>query len=184
MFQLNEEESVSTHQNYCHITVIQEHWRLAIFVFISKFLRPPVAKELHRVLCLIFEVERFKRKFFSIFSISSIIYFGTTDVRHKWTILDKANVLKTIILPSKVKFLMRQILRTLWMFDIAVKKFFSMLSLLLYEKWIPRILMVFTFKLTHFIPQTATWSPFRGPIPEISHLEKFGLRPEDIFSDF
>ena len=116
--------------------LIQEHWRLAIFVFISAFVRPPVPKELHRVLCLIFGDDWFQRKYFCIFSISSIIYFGTTDVRHKWTILDKANVLNTIILLSIVKFLMRQILRTLWMFDIAVKKFFSMLSLLLYEKWI------------------------------------------------
>ena len=65
---------------------IQEHWRLAIFMFISTFLRPPVAKELHRVQCWIFGVERFQRKFFCIFSISPIICFGATDVRHKWTI--------------------------------------------------------------------------------------------------
>ena len=72
---------------------------------------------------------------------------------------------------------MHHILRMLWMFDIAAKKFVSMLSLLLYEKWILRILMVFTFKLTHFIPQT-TSTPFRDPFPAISHLEKFGLKPE------
>ena len=73
---------------------------------------------------------------------------------------------------------MHHILKTLWKFDIKVKKIFSMLSLLLYEKWIPRILMVFTFKLTHFITQTATLTPFRDPILAISHLEKFGLRPQ------
>ena len=39
--------------------------------------------------------------------------------------------------------------------------------------------MVFTFKLTHFIPQTATSTPFSDPIPAISYLEKFGLRPEN-----
>ena len=38
--------------------------------------------------------------------------------------------------------------------------------------------MVFTFKLTHFITQTATLTPFRDPILAISHLEKFGLRPQ------
>ena len=123
----------------------QGHWRLAIFLFISTFVRPLGTKEVHRLLCLIFEVDLFQRKFFCIFSISSIICFSTTDVRHKRTILDKANFLKSIILPFKVRFLMRHILRTLWMFGIAVKKFFSMLSLLLYKKWIPRILMVFTF---------------------------------------
>ena len=92
---------------------IQEHWRLAILIFILTFLRPPVAKESCKVLCLFFGVHRrFPWKFFCIFSISSIIWFGTTNVKHKWSILDKANVLKTIILPSKVKFLMRHILRT------------------------------------------------------------------------
>ena len=39
--------------------------------------------------------------------------------------------------------------------------------------------MVFTFKLTPFIPQTTTSTPFRDPIQAISHLEKFGLRPEN-----
>ena len=38
--------------------------------------------------------------------------------------------------------------------------------------------MVFIFTLTHFIPWTATSTPFRDPIPAISHLEKFGLRPD------
>ena len=30
-----------------------------------------------------------------MFSIFSIICFSTTDIRHKWTILDEANFLKT-----------------------------------------------------------------------------------------
>ena len=51
-----------------------------------------------------------------------------------------------------------------------------MLSLLLCEKGIPKILMIFAFKLTHFIPQTAASTTLRDPIPAISHLEKFGLR--------
>ena len=38
--------------------------------------------------------------------------------------------------------------------------------------------MVFTFKLRHLIPQTATSIHFKDPIPTISQLEKFGLRPE------
>ena len=82
------------------------HWRFAIFVFILTFVGPPVAKELHWVLCFIFGVDQFHRKFFCVFSISSTICFGTRDLRHKCIILDKANVLKTIVLPSKVKFLM------------------------------------------------------------------------------
>ena len=42
----------------------------------------------------------------SIISISSIVFFGTADIRQKRTISGKANVLKAIILPFKVKFLM------------------------------------------------------------------------------
>ena len=36
---------------------------------------------------------------FSIISISSIVFFGTADIRQKRTISGKANVLKAIILP-------------------------------------------------------------------------------------
>ena len=39
--------------------------------------------------------------FFSIFSISSIICFGTTDIRHKWTILNSANIFKILFYPQK-----------------------------------------------------------------------------------
>ena len=112
----------------------QGHWIPAIFVFISTFVRPPVAKELHRVLCLILGVDRFQRKCFCIFSISSIMCFDATHVKHKWIILDKTTVLKTIILPSEVKFLMRHILRTVWMFDIAVKTFFFHVKLIIVWK--------------------------------------------------
>ena len=38
--------------------------------------------------------------------------------------------------------------------------------------------MVFTFKLTHFIPDWQ-FDPFQDLIPAISHLEKFGLRQEN-----
>ena len=81
-----------------------------------------------------FRIDRFQKEIFCLFSISSIIYFGTTDVKDKWTISGKVNILKTIILRPRVKFLMRHILRTLWMFDIAVKNFVSMLSLFIVWK--------------------------------------------------
>ena len=112
-------------------------WKLSSysrFTQVLPFVRPPVAKELHRVLCLILGVDRFQRKCFCIFSISSIMCFGTTHVRHKWIISDKTNVLKTIILPSEVKFLMRHILRTVWIFDIAVKTFFFHAKLIIVWK--------------------------------------------------
>ena len=39
--------------------------------------------------------------------------------------------------------------------------------------------MVFSSRLIHSIPQSATSTPFRDPIPAISHLDLFGLRPEN-----
>ena len=33
-------------------------------------------------------------------------------------------------------------------------------------------------RFTHSIPQSATLTPFRSPIPAISHLDLLGLRPE------
>ena len=31
---------------------------------------------------------------------------------------------------------------------------------------------------TDFIPQTALLTPFRSPIPAVSHLDRFGFKPE------
>ena len=31
----------------------------------------------------------------------------------------------------------------------------------------------------HFIPQTATFTPFSIPIPATSHFDKFGFKPEN-----
>ena len=39
--------------------------------------------------------------------------------------------------------------------------------------------MVSIFRLTYFIPQTATWTPFSTPVPETSHLVKFGFQTEN-----
>ena len=47
----------------------------------------------------------------------------------------------------------------------------------LYEKCVPIILMVSKTDSTHCIPQTATFTPFKTPIPAMSHLLKFGLNP-------
>ena len=63
---LNAEESVFFHEDYLHRVISSKSiGELKFFVFMSTFLRPPVAKELHRILCLIFGVER---KFFCMFS--------------------------------------------------------------------------------------------------------------------
>ena len=43
--------------------------------------------------------------------------------------------------------------------------------------------MIFTFKLTHFIPQTMTSTLFRNPRLSVSLLEKFDLRA-DYLADY
>ena len=79
-----------------------EHWRLAIFEFMSTFLRPPSSKELHKVSCLILGVKLFQMKAFCFLCISSINCFENEVINVKNTILDSANVLKIIIFPSSV----------------------------------------------------------------------------------
>ena len=37
--------------------------------------------------------------------------------------------------------------------------------------------MVSIFRLIYFIPPTVTWTPLSTPIPETSHLVRFGFRP-------
>ena len=39
--------------------------------------------------------------------------------------------------------------------------------------------MVSSNRFTHLIPQSATFTPFRTPMPAISHFHLFGLRPEN-----
>ena len=58
------------------------------------------------------------------------------------------------------------------------QKLLSSFNLLLYEKCVPNILMVSKTKSILCIPQTATFTPFRTTIAEISHLLKFSLNPE------
>ena len=124
--------------------------------------RPPFEKELHRVLCLIFRIDWFQRKPFFIFPISPMICCGITDVKYKWTILDKAKVFW-----ERFECLI-----------LMLRNFFPCQAYYCMKNEFRKNLVVFIFKLTHFIPQTATLTPFRDPNPAISHLEKFGLRPE------
>ena len=49
---------------------------------------------------------------------------------------------------------------------------------MLYEKRIPKILIVSVVQLMDFKPQTTSKTPFREPSPTISHLLKFACSPE------
>ena len=61
---------------------------------------------------------------------------------------------------------------------IWILQFLSFSRLLLYEKWIPSILIVLVFRFTHSIPQRAIWTLFRTPIPAILNLNLFDFNPE------
>ena len=49
---------------------------------------------------------------------------------------------------------------------------------LLYEKYVPKILIASLRRSMHFIPQTANLIPFRARIAVVSHFVRFELNPE------
>ena len=61
---------VSTHENYCHIAVLSKSIGDLQFLYLYQRLLDHLLQKLHRVLCLIFRVDRFQRRFFCITSIS------------------------------------------------------------------------------------------------------------------
>ena len=94
------------------------------------------------------------------------------------TILDIARDLKMVIFPCKVRFLCLQICSTFSILVTVSVKFFSFFIVSLYEKWMPKTFIVFWVKSTGFSPQSALETPFRFPIPAISHFEWLGFRSE------
>ena len=88
--------NVSSHNCLTH-----EHWRLAIFEFMSTFLRPPSSKELHRVSCHFLGVNLLskcsKRDLFYIFCIYFVNFFENEAIIVRYIILDSSNVLKIVI---------------------------------------------------------------------------------------
>ena len=97
----------------------------------------------------------------------------------KNTNFDKANVLKIIILPSRIRFLRHHILKTFSKLVVVFLKFCSTTIFFLYEKKYPSIYIASLVKSIHLIPQTATSTPFISPIPAALHFGKFGLKPEN-----
>ena len=56
----------------------------------------------------------------------------------------------------------------------------SISSFLLYEKYIPKSLIVLVSKLTYSTPQSATFTPSLTPIPATSHFALLILRPKNL----
>ena len=104
----------------CQI-VIHEHW--ATLEWMAAFLRQPSSKELNRFSCSILEVKLFQMKAFCIFCISSINCFENEIINVRYTILDTANVLKIIIFPSSVIFLILHKLKIFYILVMLFTKF-------------------------------------------------------------
>ena len=131
----------------------QEHWRRIIFFCILTFFRSSCLKSRHKAWFIIWDRRPQK--------------------------IELAKVLKTIILPSSVNRCIRQIFKTFWILVILSRFFLSFRSSLLYQKWTP---VIFRASLLHesipFMPQTAIFTVFSTPKPEILHFSWFGSKPE------
>ena len=111
-----------------------------------------------------------------LYKMNCIIVEFVIDKR--CTTLEMARDLNTVILPSKVNCLMRHNFNILSILRICLEKSLSYSRFLLYEKWTPSIFMVLLLRLTHFMQQSVTWTPFTIPIPTISHFLLLGFNPE------
>ena len=125
--------------------LIHENWRYAIFEFISTFLKPPTSKELHKVSFLNLGVKLFQVKDVCILCNSSISCFENEVINVKYTILDNANVLKIIILPSTVIFLILHKFKTYCILMMLFAKFCCVFKFWLKEKCTPRFFLDFYF---------------------------------------
>ena len=108
-----------------------------------------------------------KMKFLCILYIRSIVLLWSLVIKKRCTTLEIARDLNTVILLSKVNNLMHHNFRILSILRICSEKFLSCSRFLLYEKWTPSIFTVSLLRLTHFMPRSATWTPFRTEIPAI-----------------
>ena len=109
----------------------------------------------------------------------SILLLRSLVISKTWITLETPKDLKTVVLPSKVNCLMRHNFKMFSIFTIFSQKSLSCSRFLLYEKWTPSIFTVSLLRLTHFMPQSVTWTPFRTPIPAISHFVLLGFNPEN-----
>ena len=101
--------------------------------------------------------------------------FWYNYVRHKWTILDKANGFKTIILPSKVKFLMCHILKRFEYLILRLRIFFRV-KLTIAWKMNSEILYGIYFKVNTFYTTDCHLDPLQGPNSSNFTLRKVWLK--------
>ena len=102
---------------------------------------------------------------------SSIILFRSKVRKGKYTIFEKVEDVKAVILPTNERSLICQTLGTLVIFFIATWKFMFMLSCSFL------ILIEYSIIYLDFMSQSATLTFFRTLMPEISNFSKLGYSP-------
>ena len=85
----------------------------------------------------VFRLLFFQINYFCILFNSFVVDVRILVINARWTILDTANALKTMIFPSNVKFRFCHSLRTFSMIVMCFRKISSFSVFLLYKKWIP-----------------------------------------------
>ena len=136
----------------------------------SSLFKPPFWKPLQIVLCLVFALLEFRRSFLYIRCIVVVTSLGIGKSWAKNT--GKSNVLKTIISPSRVRILCLYILKTFSIPIIVLLKF-VLVQYFYYRKKIPEIFIASLVKSMHLMPQTASVTRFRSPIPATLYFDKF-----------
>ena len=114
----------------------QEHCKLDILLDMSTISEPPFWKSLQIVLHLIFPSMEFHGKFFCIRCMVVLISLEINKTCAKNTNFNKANILKILILLSRVKVLCHQILKTVSVPIIVFLKFCFSSIFLLYKKFL------------------------------------------------
>ena len=134
---------------------------------------------LHKVECLIFGLFPFQINSFCILFTLLIISVGTWVARERCMILDIAKVLKIVIFPSTVKFC---IFHKFSAFLFSEHKVFFCLKFFIifyYKKNVfLNFFVVFLVTSIQSIPQSANDTPFRSPMPAISHLASLDFNTE------
>ena len=97
---------------------IHEHCKLTILEIISTLFKPPLSYSLRIVSCLIFVFFPLHKNYFWMFFNRSIKLAGTFVTNARWIILENARVLKILILPSNVRFLVPHIFKMEWILII------------------------------------------------------------------
>ena len=125
-----------------------------------------------------FGIELFHKKEVWIVFKGLITWVGAGAVRVWKIIFEIAWLLKTTIRRSIVRFQNDQSFNTLCTSETILRKLHYSSLLLLYEKQVPKSLIVSFHRSMHLISETVVWTHFRTATLSISHFVWFGFSPQ------